>query len=117
MKGQISLGTILLIAGVIVIVYIGIKVVPVYLNNYFIEQIFEQEVDTYPKQSVSDIYNEIGRKLKDMEHPCDIRLVSVEPKDNSITISAQYSETVELIGGYKKTFTFSPKVVGSLGKP
>jgi len=111
-----SLGTMLLIAGAVVIVYIAMKVVPVYLNNYFIEQIFEQEAETYPKQSVSDIYNEIGKKLKDMEHPCDIRLVTVEPKDNSITISAQYTETVEFIGGYKKTFTFSPRVVGSPGK-
>jgi len=111
-----SLWTILLLAGVVVIVYIGMKVVPVYLNNYFIEGIFEQEAQTYPKQSVSDIYNEIGKKLKDLEHPCDIRLVTVEPGNSSITISAQYTETVEFVGGYKKSFTFSPRVVQALGK-
>jgi len=111
-----SLGTMLLIAGAVVIVYIAMKVVPVYLNNYFIEGIFEQEAQTFPKQSVSDIYNEIGKKLKDMEHPCDIRLVTVEPRDDSIIISAQYTETVEFIGGYKKSFTFSPRVVRAIGK-
>ena len=105
------MGTAIMFAGAAVVVYIALKVVPVYLNNYFIEGIFEEEAQTFGRQSASDIYNEIAKKLKDMNHPCDPRLVTIKVEDSSITISAQYTETVEFLGGYKKSFTFSPTVV------
>ncbi len=113
-RGRMSLSTALFLAGGAVVVYIAIKVVPVYVNESMIQNVFEEEAPTITQQSASDIFGEISKKLKDMNSPLDPRLVRVDVDNTSITISAQYTETVEFLGGYKKSFTFSPRVVSPL---
>lgn len=116
-RGRITLTTAVLLVAAAVIVYGAFKIGPVYINYYMIQNVFEEEAPTIAAQSASDVYNEISKKLRDMNHPCDPRLVRVDTDNSSITISAQYTETVQFIGGYTMSFTFSPKIVQAVKRP
>ena len=109
-KGRTQLATTIFWILIVVVVYVIVKIVPVYIHDYQVQNIFEQEINTIPKQSVAEVQFEILRKFKEMESPIEMSQVKIERNDGTVTISALYSTTVKFIGGYKKVFTFNPIV-------
>jgi hypothetical protein len=105
-----------MIAGLAVmaaLVTVGLKVIPVYFNNYQFEDAIKNEAlqSTYSTRSVDDIRDAVIKKA----HDCDIPLTAKEVHvsrtgingSGSLVIEVNYTATIEL-PGYSTTVEFNP---------
>ena len=92
------------------IVDVAIKIVPVYITNYQIQNLFEVNANRIQTTPIRDIRADITSKLKNIHAPLTINDVSItQDGTGAVTISATYSVVVKFIDGYKITLHFSPK--------
>ncbi|MGB9734746.1 MAG: DUF4845 domain-containing protein [bacterium] len=97
----------LILAG---IVYMGVKIVPVYIRNYQIQNLFEVNANRIQTTPLSDIKADISSKLTNMHAPITMDDVNITDNgSHGIIISAQYSVVVKIVDDWKITFNFNPK--------
>ncbi len=92
------------------IVYVVIKIAPVYIVNYQIQNLFEVNANRIQTAQLSDIKMDIASKLVNIHAPITIKDVTINQSDpQSVTISAEYSVVVKFVDDLKITFHFKPK--------
>lgn len=92
------------------IVYLVIKIVPVYIINYQIQNLFEVNANRIQTAPLSDIRSDISAKLANMHAPITMDDVNIVYNgQQGITISAKYSVVVQIIDDWKITFNFNPE--------
>jgi hypothetical protein len=94
-------------------VFAAVKVVPVYVNNYQLQDAMQTEarfaLSSYPKKSAEDIRDDIFKKMQELDIPAkreDIR-VSVDAASGNIDMGLDYSVPVDL-KVYQFTLQFHP---------
>ena len=110
------MATLKLICGVgvmVVVAFLGIKIVPVYFSNYQFEDFIKEEAlhSTYSARSEDDIRNAVIKHA----HEYDITLTAAQVHvsrtgvngNGSLTIEAEYSVPIDL-PGYSTTVDFHP---------
>ena len=98
---------VLLLAGV---VYAVMKIAPIYITNYEIQNLFEVNANRIQTTPIKDIKFSISSKLQAIHAPITLNDVVVDRDGSeSVTISARYSVIVKFIDDYKITFHFSPE--------
>ncbi|MCL4479348.1 MAG: hypothetical protein M1381_09670 [Deltaproteobacteria bacterium] len=92
------------------IIYIIIKIAPVYLVNFELENMFQVNADRIQTTPINMIKQDIAEQLASMHAPITLNDVSIlQNATNDITISASYSAEVKLLDYYKIKFHFNPK--------
>jgi len=97
-------------------VYVGIKVVPAYVNNYEFQDAIETEARfaLANRKQLDDIVGDVYKKVRELDLPVDkkdihVRYPAPEAGVASICeIDVQYTVSVEFIGGYTVPLTFHP---------
>jgi hypothetical protein len=96
---------------VLILLFIGVKIVPVYFAKYEMQDAIETETrfaySGYPKRSVDDIREEVWRKAQDLGIPAQKDAVQVELGNGSVAIGIQYSVPIDLLF-YQFTLEFNP---------
>jgi hypothetical protein len=100
--------------GVIVLVaFLGLKIVPVYFSNYEFEDFIKEEAlhSTYSTSSEDDIRDSVVKHAHDYDIPLTRTQVHVSRTGSngtgSLTIEADYSVPIDL-PGYSMTVAFHP---------
>lgn len=110
------MGTFKLILGVgviILVAFLGIKVVPVYFSNYEFEDFIKEEAlhSTYSTRSEDDIRDAVIKHAHDYDIDLTAKQVHVSRTgangNGSLTIEADYSVPIDL-PGYSTTVEFHP---------
>ncbi len=108
--GGSKLSAIIWILVLALIVYGSVKIVPVYIINYQIQNLFEVNADRAETTPLQDIKSDVAAKLQTMHAPVTIDDVTITQNDpKSLTIRAQYSVTVKFVDDFKITFHFNPE--------
>ncbi len=108
--GSSKVSTLVWILILAVIVYAVVKIAPVYIRNYQIQNLFEVNANRIQTTPLSDIKADIQQKLATIKAPITIDDVAInQTSRTSVTIAAEYSATVKFIDDYKLTFHFRPK--------
>ena len=91
------------------LVYLGIKIVPAYFNNYQLEDTIRVEARfaTVQRKAEEDIRNDIYRKIQDLDIPARREDIRVQSTDRGVRISVDYTVEVDLLG-YKLRLQFNP---------
>ncbi len=92
-------------------VFAGIKVIPVYVDNYQFQDAIESEskfaLAGYPKKSVDDIRDDVWKKAQDLSIPAQREDIQVNVTNGSVSISLDYSVPIDL-AVYQLTLQFHP---------
>ncbi len=108
--GSSKISTFIWVLVLAAIVYAIIKIAPVYIINYQIQNLFEVNANRIQTAGLSDIKSDIGSKLTNIHAPITIDDVTISQNDpQSVTISAEYSVVVKFVDDFKITFKFKPK--------
>jgi len=109
--GTIKLG--IGLAVIVVAVYLGAELIPVYYNNYQFKDVIKTEatLETYTTKPETDIQEMIFKKAQDLEIPLSREQIKVQRHGvtgtGSLTIVAPYTVHVEL-PGYPLDLHFDP---------
>jgi hypothetical protein len=110
-RGGSKANLFLTVVFVLILLFIGIKIVPVYFAKYEMQDAIETETrfaySGYPKRSVDDIREEVWRKAQDLGIPAQKDAVQVELGNGSVAIGMQYSVPIDLLF-YQFTLEFNP---------
>ena len=91
--------------------YAGIKIVPVYVENYQFQDAIETEsrfaMTGYPKKSPDDVRQEIYKKAQELGLPVKADDIRINMSNGSCDIDVQYSVTFDL-AVYQWTHDFHP---------
>lgn len=91
--------------------FVGIKVVPIYVENYQFQDSIQAEsrfaLTGYPKKSPDDVRNDILKKAKELDLPVKPEDIRVSMTNGAVEISADYSYTFDL-AVYQWTHDFHP---------
>ncbi len=108
--GSSKFSVLLLILIVVVVFFMGVNIVPVYIHNYEIQNLFAINANRAATTPLKSIKLDITNKLVTMHAPITINNVRIiENSPQNITISADYSVVVKFVDDYKITFRFKPK--------
>jgi hypothetical protein len=112
-RGEGRLKAIIYLAILIVAVFVGIKIVPVYVAEYQLkDKITEQArfavVNRYSDEQVKD---SIFRTIQDLDIPAKREDVKVAATNHGLMITVNYSVPVDLVF-YKTELEFSPSSEG-----
>ncbi len=92
-------------------VFAGIKIIPVYVDNYQFQDAIESEskfaLAGYPKKSVDDIRDDVWKKAQDLSIPAQREDIQVNVTNGSVSISLDYSVPIDL-AVYQLTLQFHP---------
>ncbi len=92
-------------------VFAGIKVVPVYVDNYQFQDAIESEsrfaLTGYPKKSTDDIRDDVWKKAQELSIPAQRQDIQVNVANGSVSISLDYSVPVDL-AVYQLMLQFHP---------
>jgi YbbR domain-containing protein len=92
-------------------VFAGIKVVPVYVDNYQFQDAIESEskfaLTGYPKKSIDDIRDDVWKKAQELSIPAQREDIQVNVTNGSVSISLDYSVPIDL-AVYQLTLQFHP---------
>ncbi len=109
-KGNSRIKTLLILLFVGVIVYLGYKFIPVYIDYYRVRNMFAAELNTGRDMPVEYIEENVKRKIKDLSLPVPEDAVTVEKVDSVIKIYATYNVVITFPLDYYTELTFSPYV-------
>ncbi|MCL4468786.1 MAG: DUF4845 domain-containing protein [Deltaproteobacteria bacterium] len=111
-NGSSKVSTVIWLLILAVIVYVIIKIAPVYIVNYQIQNLFEVNANRIQTTALGDIKADIASKLVNIHAPITINDVTINQRDpQSVTISAEYSVVVKFVDDLKITFHFKPKAI------
>jgi hypothetical protein len=110
-RGGSKLSFFFAVVVVLILLFVAIKIVPVYFANYQMQDAVETEtrfaLSGYPKRSVDDIREEVWRKAQDLGIPAPKDAVRVDVGNGSVAIGLQYSVPIDLLV-YQFTLEFNP---------
>lgn len=92
-------------------IFVGVKVIPVYFANYQFQDAIESEsrfaLTGYPKKSITDIREDVWQKAQELSIPVQKDDIQVDMTNGSVSISVDYSVPVDLTV-YQLTLQFHP---------
>jgi hypothetical protein len=97
----------------VAMIVVGMRVIPVYFNNYQFEDAIKSEAlqSTYSSRSVDDIRDEVIKRGKDCDIPLTAKQVHVARTgmngNGSLIIEVNYTANIDL-PGYSTTVEFNP---------
>lgn len=109
-RGEGKLKSIIALAIIAGIIYFMVKVIPVYVNNYELEDAMKSEARfaSVNRRSAEEVRNNIYAKIKELEIPArpeDIKIVPIG--NNNVRITVTYTVVVDF-PGYQMKLNFSP---------
>jgi hypothetical protein len=110
-RGGSKTNLVFAVAVVLALLFVALKIVPVYFAKYEIQDAIETETrfaySGYPKRSADDIREEVWRKAQDLGIPAQKDAVQVDLGNGSVAIGIQYSVPIDLLV-YQFTLEFNP---------
>lgn len=92
-------------------VFAGVKLIPIYIDNYQFQDAIESEsrfaLTGYPKKSTDDIRDDVWKKAQELSIPAQREDIQVNVTNGSVSISLDYSVPVDL-AVYQLTLQFHP---------
>ena len=92
-------------------VFVGVKVVPVYFANYQFQDAIESEsrfaLTGYPTKSIEDIRGDVWQKAQELSIPVQKDDIRIDVTNKSVSISLDYSVPIDL-AVYQITLNFHP---------
>lgn len=113
-RGGTRLKALVIIVVFAALLYAGIKIVPVYVNNYDLQDAMQQEArfvfnpNTGRPKSMDEIRSELVKKAGELGLPLDSDSIKVTQDGSKITIWADYNVQVDLIV-YQLSLHFHPQ--------
>lgn len=113
-RGGAKAKGLLALAILIVLVFSVVKIVPVYVNNYDLQDAMQQEArfafnpNTGLAKNADDIRADIVKKVQTLGLPLTAQDIQVTDQSGKITISADYTITVDLVV-YQLPLHFHPQ--------
>lgn len=113
-RGGARTKTLLGLIIVAALVYSAIKIVPVYVNNYDMQDAMQEEArfvfnpNTGRPKSLDEIRGELVKKAEALGLPLDSDSINVNQNGSKITISADYTVQVDLVV-YQFSLHFHPQ--------
>jgi hypothetical protein len=109
--GGSRLNTLITIAILGALVFIAVKIVPVYVNNYEFQDSIESEsrfaLAGYPKKSVDDIRDDVFKKAQELGIPAKEEDIQVTVDTHDVDIALDYTVPINL-AVYQFTLQFHP---------
>jgi hypothetical protein len=110
-RGGSKLNLILTLLFMGVMVFIAVKIVPVFFANYQFQDSIESEsrfaLTGYPKKSVDDIREDLWKKAQDLGIPARKEDIRVVVSNGSVDLGVDYSVPIDL-SVYQFTLQFHP---------
>ena len=108
-RGASRLKLILFLSLVVAIIYVGVKVIPVLVNNMQFQDAIESTARfaSVNRQSVDDIRTAILKEAENEDIPIVANDIHVKGDGGNVEIAADYSVTVNLVV-YQWTLNFHP---------
>jgi Domain of unknown function (DUF4845) len=110
-RGGSKLNNLIVIAILGALVFLAVKIVPVYLNNYEFQDSIESEsrfaLAGYPKKSVDDIRDDVFKKAQELGIPAKEDDIQVTVDNSDVDIGLDYSVPINL-AVYQFTLQFHP---------
>ncbi|MGH9613538.1 MAG: hypothetical protein ACRD4P_10695 [Bryobacteraceae bacterium] len=92
-------------------VFAGVKLIPIYVDNYQFQDAIESEsrfaLTGYPKKSLDDIRDDVWQKAQELSIPAQKEDIQVNVTSGSVSISLDYSVPIDL-AVYQLTLQFHP---------
>ncbi len=109
-RGEGNLGCIIWALAVILVFYVGWKMVPVKMKNAELEDFIVDQAKVAGTRSPEKIKESILYKARLLEIPLDPKHVSVERRGDHIYMKADYTIPVRFAGGYVYDWHFTHDV-------
>jgi hypothetical protein len=108
-RGEGRLKAIVVLAILAGMIYVGVKVIPILINNYEFQDALEStaRLATVNRQSAEDIRAAVLKEAQTEEIPIAVEDIHVKDEGGHVEISADYSVTVDL-RVYQWTLNFHP---------
>lgn len=110
-RGGSKLNTLITIVIVGALIFIAVKIVPVYVNNYEFQDSIESEsrfaLAGYPKKSADDIRDDVFKKAQDLGIPAKAEDIQVTVNNEDVDIDLNYSVPIDL-AVYQFNLQFHP---------
>ncbi|HEX9759781.1 MAG TPA: DUF4845 domain-containing protein [Candidatus Acidoferrales bacterium] len=108
-RGGSNLKAIVWLVVVVIIVYVAVKVIPHYFNDYQLEDAMKTEARfaAVNRRTPEQVREVVYKKVQELEIPAKREDIRVEPISDGYRISVQYTVTVTL-PGYQFTMRFNP---------
>jgi hypothetical protein len=97
-SGKGTVKTILTAAFLVAVVYAGIKIIPVYVNSYELDDYIRQQNPFWVTQrtSADAIRNSILAKAQDLDLPVSAEQVKINTGGGRVTVDVDYTVPVDL---------------------
>jgi len=110
-----SLSSIFWLLVLVLVLYVGIKIVPIYYRGVVgIKAVCKENADIYHKYGSGYVNTSIPEALEDMGIPKDKRKYSVSVKNDNVNIWIYYNDTANFADYYVKNFEFEYECSGVL---
>lgn len=110
-----SLSSVFWILVVVVLFYVGFKVVPIYYKGIFgIRGVCKENADVYHKWGKNYVINDISEKLRRMGIPEDKSDFTIDQTGESVIIWIYYTDDANFLDRYTKHFEFEYECEGVL---
>ncbi|HVB56333.1 MAG TPA: hypothetical protein VNE63_07890 [Candidatus Acidoferrales bacterium] len=110
-RGGSKLNLLVTLAIMGAMIFVAVKIVPVYFANYQIQDSIESEsrfaLSGYPKKSADDVRNDVLQKVQELGIPAQKDAIQVNMDNGSVSISLDYSVPIDL-AVYQFTLQFHP---------
>ena len=94
---------------VVALIYVGVKVIPILVNNMQFQDAIESTARfaSVNRQTVDDIRSAVLKEAENEEIPIDAKDIHIKGDNGHVEIAADYSVTVNLVV-YQWTLNFHP---------
>lgn len=108
-RGSSRVKLIAFVAVVVIVIYVGVKVIPLLVNNMQFQDAIESTARfaSVNRQTVEDIRTAVLKEAQNEDIPIDAKDIHVKGDNGHVEIAADYSVTVNL-GVYQWTLNFHP---------
>lgn len=108
-RGSSRLKPILFLVVVVAMIYVGVKVIPILVNNMQFQDAIESTArfGSVNRQTADDIRNAVLKEAENEDIPIDAKDIHVKGDGGHVEIAADYSVTVNLVV-YQWTLNFHP---------
>jgi len=108
-RGEGKLKTIIGLAILAAMVYLGFKIIPAYINNFELEDAMKSEArfGYVNRKTPEEVRDTVYKKIQELEIPAGRDDIRVEMLANGMRIAVTYTVVVEL-PGYQLELKFKP---------
>lgn len=108
-RGSSRVKLIAFLVFVVALIYIGVKVIPILVNNMQFQDAIESTARfaSVNRQTVDDIRSAVLKEAENEEIPIDSKDIHIKGDNGHVEIAADYSVTVNLVV-YQWTLNFHP---------